>query len=333
MTKISVIIPVYNVEDYLDVCLDSVIMQSFKDFEVICINDGTKDDCGQILEQYAKFDKRIKIITQENKGLSAARNTGLAAAKGKYITFVDSDDYISPIMLEKLYENITRNKSDFVFCNQCIFNSKTEDLQIWDFLNKDLFNKQVNKECFCENDVSPEIYEGMHVSAYGKLYSKEFIKDFRFPEGLIFEDVPFFAQCFLTAKKISYDFNPYYFYRVEREGSIIKSADRRFKDIFEIQKLRNDIFKKYGKYEKYKNIIMFMQMKDLIQKLCATQGKLRQEMFELAKNNFSQIDFSEFDLNKLNQENVYAFWQKMLKMEFKEFNNLLEVSLRGSQHA
>ena len=302
MTKISVIIPVYNVEDYLDVCLDSVIMQSFKDFEVICINDGTKDDCGQILEQYAKFDKRIKIITQENKGLSAARNTGIEAAKGKYITFVDSDDYISPIMLEKLYNNITRNKSDFVFCNQCIFNSSTNEIQIiWDFLNKDLFNKQVNKEYFCENDVSPEIYEGMHVSAYGKLYSKEFIKDFRFPEGLIFEDVPFFAQCFLSAN--------------------------------EIQKLRNGIFKKHGKYEKYKNVIMFMQMKDLIQKLCATQGKLRQEMFELAKNNFSQIDFSEFDLNKLNQENVYAFWQKMLKMEFEEFNNLLEVSLRGSQHA
>ena len=78
---------------------------------------------------------------------------------------------------------------------------------------------------------------------------------------------------------------------------------------------------------------MFMQMKDLIQKLCATQGKLRQEMFELAKKNFSQINFSEFDLNKLNQENVYAFWQKMLTMEFEEFNNRFEASIRGSQHA
>lgn len=333
MTKISVLIPVYNVEDYLDICLNSVLMQSFKDFEVICVNDGTKDSCGKILENYSKFDKRIKVITQENKGLSAARNTAMENAQGEYITFVDSDDYISPVMLEKLYKNIKKYKSDFVFCNQCIFNSLTNETQIWDFLNKDLFNTQVHKEYFCENDVGPEIYEGMHVSAYGKLYSREFIKNFRFPEGLIFEDVPFFAQCFLSAKRISYDFNPYYFYRIEREGSIIKSADSRFKDIFEIQKLRNGIFKKLGKYEKYKNVIMFMQMKDLIQKLCATQGELRYEMFELAKKNFSQINFSEFDLNKLNQENVYAFWQKMLTMEFEEFNNRFEASIRGSQHA
>ena len=132
MPKISVIVPVYNVEEYLDVCLDTIIMQTFKDFEVICVDDGTQDSSGEILDKYALFDKRIKVIHQENKGLSGARNTGVEAANGEYIMFVDSDDYISPLMLENLYKNVKQNKSDFVFCNLCIVRSDTFQTEVWD---------------------------------------------------------------------------------------------------------------------------------------------------------------------------------------------------------
>ena len=106
MPKISVIIPVYNVEKYLARCLDSVIAQTFSDIEIICINDGSTDNAGQILSEYAKKDKRIKIITQENSGVVAARNNGIASSVGEYIYPLDGDDIIAPMTLEKLYNAI-----------------------------------------------------------------------------------------------------------------------------------------------------------------------------------------------------------------------------------
>ena len=104
--KISVIIPVYNVEEYLPVCLDSVLAQTFSDFEAVCVNDGSPDNSAAILEKYAKKDARIKVVSRPNGGLSAARNTGLENACGEYIYFLDSDDYIHPQLLEILYKKI-----------------------------------------------------------------------------------------------------------------------------------------------------------------------------------------------------------------------------------
>ena len=115
MAKVSVIVPVYNVEKYLDVCLDSLINQTFDDFEIICINDGSTDSCLNILRQYAKLDRRIKIFSQKNLGLSAARNAGMKQANGEYIVFVDSDDFLSPVALEKMHTNMSENDTDFMF--------------------------------------------------------------------------------------------------------------------------------------------------------------------------------------------------------------------------
>ena len=114
MTKISIIIPCYNVEKYLRRCLDSVLSQTFCDWEAICVDDGSPDECGKILDQYAQNDSRFKIIHQENKGASVARNNGLAEAKGDWICFVDSDDIIHPQMLEIVYNKAISNNVDMV---------------------------------------------------------------------------------------------------------------------------------------------------------------------------------------------------------------------------
>ena len=119
--KISIIIPVYNVEDYLSQCLDSVLSQDFDDFEVICVNDGSTDNSLIILEKYAKLDSRIKIISQINGGLGSARNTGLKHANGEYVMFIDSDDYISEGSLKKIYYNAVSNNSDIVIFEFCQF--------------------------------------------------------------------------------------------------------------------------------------------------------------------------------------------------------------------
>ena len=117
MPKISIIIPVYKVEAYLPACLDSVLAQTFSDWEAICVNDGSPDNCGKILSEYAQKDSRIKVITQENQGVSVARNKALENAQGKYICFLDSDDELAPTFLQKMYQAIMDTNSDMVWCD------------------------------------------------------------------------------------------------------------------------------------------------------------------------------------------------------------------------
>ena len=332
MTEISIIIPVYNVEKYLDVCLNSVIMQTFKDFEVICVNDGATDNSGKILEKYALFDKRIKIITQNNKGLSAARNRGVQESKGKFLTFIDSDDWVSPIMLEKLYQNIKKNQSDYVFCNLTCVNAKTNQQYTWDFLNKEKFFTQVKKNYFCEQDVSADIYFQIHTTAYAKLFRYDFIKNFRFPEGLIFEDSPYHARCFLSAKRISFDFNPYYFYRTQRVGSIIASGDNRLKDIFKIIDMQESIFKEFNKFDKYKHYLLTVYMRDVIDKMAGANHDTKKEMFELLKQKYSNIDYSQYDRQIIQNEKMVQFYQKILQMNFAEFEKFIDNLLKRNKN-
>ena len=126
--KISIIIPVYNTEEYIRECLDSVTNQTFKNFECICINDGSADNSLKILEEYAKSDSRFTVINlPENKGQGCARNEGLKVAKGEYITFIDSDDWVTNDYLEILYKTIEKYNTDFVAANFYIFNNVTRE--------------------------------------------------------------------------------------------------------------------------------------------------------------------------------------------------------------
>ena len=117
MVAISIVIPVYNVEKYLRECLDSLINQTFNDFEVICVNDGSKDSSLEILNEYAQKDIRFKVISQENGGSGSARNNGLSRAQGKYVQFLDGDDYFEPEMLEKLYNLAEKHQADITVCS------------------------------------------------------------------------------------------------------------------------------------------------------------------------------------------------------------------------
>ena len=123
--KISVIIPVYNVEKYIIECIESIINQTFKDIEIIVVNDGSKDNSIKIVEEYLS-DKRLKIINKENRGLSSARNKGMKIARGEYIYFIDSDDFINEDVLEVLYKNLESERFDIIFSNFSFYNDKTK---------------------------------------------------------------------------------------------------------------------------------------------------------------------------------------------------------------
>lgn len=174
MTKVSVIIPVYNVEKYLRECLDSVVNQSLKDIEIICVDDGSTDNSLSILQEYAAKDKRFKIFTQKNKGAATARNKGLRVAKSEYLYFMDSDDYLELEALEKIYKKITETNADI-----CIFKNRVYNQSTGEFISCNWENSILNipnKKTFNKYDIPNVFFQCCNIPAWSKMYKTSFIK-------------------------------------------------------------------------------------------------------------------------------------------------------------
>ena len=183
MPKISVILPIYNVEKYLPTCLDSVLSQTFQDWEAICVNDGSPDRCGKILEEYAQKDPRIKIVTQTNQGLSMARNNGLKHASGKYILFLDSDDFIYPQLLEICHQVAEKENADMVSFRFTKYSSENlEDTPTYNL--KKLKYKLTNDPFYFQRKKSK--YK-IPVTAWSKLYKKNLIQDISFIKIYVYD--------------------------------------------------------------------------------------------------------------------------------------------------
>ena len=173
MSKVSVIIPVYNVEKYLRECLNSVVNQTLKDIEIICVNDGSTDNSLAILQEYAKNDKRIVLINQENKNAGAARNTGLAHATGEYLSFLDSDDFFELNMLEEMYNSAKENSLDIVICDYDKYNTVEK---IYKAPKKTLTTDSWDGIIFNYKDVPDGIFTGFLIAAWNKMFSRKFIE-------------------------------------------------------------------------------------------------------------------------------------------------------------
>lgn len=219
MAKVSVIVPVYKVENYLKKCVNSLINQTLKDIEIILVDDGSPDSCGKICDEYAKNDSRVKVIHKQNEGLSEARNVGIMAAKSPYIGFVDSDDYVAEDMYEILYENLIKTNADVSVCGlyDCYSNKK-----IPQFAKNDEFlildNEQALKTAL----------EGVKfsVNAVNKLYRKELFSEVKFPKGKLSEDAFTIPKILSKASRVVFDSAPKYYY-VHRGESITTSGFKR----------------------------------------------------------------------------------------------------------
>lgn len=213
MPEISVIIPVYNVEKYLNECLDSVLAQTFKDFEVICVNDGSTDNSPEILRQYADKDQRVKIVTQSNQGLSMARNNGLKEACGRYVYFVDSDDAIHPQCLELAHFLAETNNADLVCFSYAKIKEKMP--KVIHFDTKELKSKTTSfplKSCFRKK-------HKIRFNVWTKFYRRKLLNGLEFIPKIHFEDYPHtFAVMARKPKTVIID-EPLYFYRIN-EASI-----------------------------------------------------------------------------------------------------------------
>lgn len=217
-TAISVIVPIYRVEKYLPACIDSILNQTFTDFELILVDDGSPDRCPEICDETAKRDARVRVIHQANAGLSAARNAGIEIAHGEWLGFVDSDDYIAPQFYEKLYQTAQRTDADCVMCSvQNVDESgKPIDSALMRVADEVKTGREVLRK-IGRDDVTP------YLTAWNKLYRRKLFNTLRYPSGRQNEDVFVFAELFCQVQRAACVAEPLYFYR-KRIDSIMNSA-------------------------------------------------------------------------------------------------------------
>lgn len=241
---ITVIVPVYKVPEYIHKCLDSVLKQTYHNLEIILVDDGSPDECGHICDEYGLKDKRITVIHKENGGLSDARNVALDVCKGKYVTFIDSDDYISPDYVMYLYDLIKNNHSDLAICDFEYVSTTGKKFRNcnYDGLVKVMTVKEALVE-LCKGSLFTN-------SAWGKLYLTEHFKDIRYPKGFLFEDIPTTYKLFLKSKKIVFGRKAEYYY-VYRPDAISRSqfTNKRLHAISFSEQMCSDIIKLYPDLE------------------------------------------------------------------------------------
>lgn len=216
---ISVIVPVYQVERYLEKCVQSIIRQSYKNLEIILIDDGSEDGCPELCDHYQQLDSRIKVIHKSNGGLSSARNAGLDIAEGDYITFVDSDDYIDEKLLENLMFNLQTYDSDIAVCFwQDVWEQGETKERAWQGPE----NAQIESMDQVQAMKKMLYQRGCDSCAWGKLFKRELFQAIRFPEQKIYEDIAVMYYVFGLAEKVVFSNYQGYYY-LQRSSSISKA--------------------------------------------------------------------------------------------------------------
>ncbi len=293
MDKISIIVPVYKVEKYLNKCVESIVNQTYKNLEIILVDDGSPDNCPQICDEWAKKDDRIKVIHKENGGQVSARNMALDIANGEYIAFVDSDDYIDTTMYEKLIKTAIQNNADIV---RCMYNRVYENGEVIPVIENNL--AKINSANIINYYISGTYIKSGNVIVTGNiapniwscLYSKNIIGDKRFENQTIGEDFLFNCSLVSPDVKISYVNEHLYNYLI-REGSTMtvmneeKIAKRiEFaKRVFDVLKNKVDEQDLYGyKFARYKEVIL---------------GIAASQNLDIYKNKKNEID-EVFKINK-----------------------------------
>lgn len=231
MELISVIVPVYKVEPYLRRCVDSILAQTYTNLEIILVDDGSPDACGAICDEYAAKDNRIQVIHQQNRGLSGARNAGLEAATGDYISFIDSDDAVDPRFIELLFSAMQSKNAEIAECARIDVYDNTLPTPKQNAINAESYDAETAFSLLIPN-------QKFHQTVWNKLYKKSAIGQIRFPERKLHEDEFFTWKAFLNCSRIAWISNAMYFY-YHREGSIMETFSPRRLDFFEARLKRH----------------------------------------------------------------------------------------------
>lgn len=314
---ISVIIPVYNVEDYLHVCLNSVLKQSYQNFEIICIDDASTDSSLDILEYFSIKDSRIKILkNKSNQGPGLCRNKGLDIAEGEYIFFLDGDDWISLNTFELLIKKVKNDDSDFIMFKNMVFYQENKKFGLESYYEME-FMEEFESKVFNHFDLDKTALFKIPNGPVNKLYLKSFLdeKNIRFPnDNIIHEDNPFFYKAIISAEKISL-INNHLYIRRRRAGSITASNDKRIFNNIDVCYLILDVFMEFNLYIYYKKeLLNYIFLVKLNSKYNQIDEKYKQNFFNEVLKVFDNF-YKEYGLKEDIIKNVD---QNMLK----RFNQL-----------
>lgn len=317
MPKVSVIVPIYNVEKYLEKCINSLLSQTLEDIQIILVNDGSKDNSGNIAKEYEKNNKdRVIYVEKENGGLSDARNYGLKYATGDFIAFLDSDDYIEKNAYEEMYNKAIEENADYVECDF-----------IWEFPNKIRVDKQYpykNKK---------EMLSFVRVVAWNKLIKRQLITDnnLEFPKGLRYEDIEFTYKLIPFVNKFAYVDKPFIHY-VQREGSIANVQNERTAEIFTVLDNVIEFYKKNNIYEEYRDELEYNYARYLLcsslKRMCKIKDKtirkrLLTESWKRLNSNFP--NWKENAILKTVNIGKNKYMRTVNKSTYKIYSKILEI--------
>ena len=344
MVAISIVIPVYNIEKYLKECLDSILNQTFKDFEVICVDDGSKDNSLNILNEYAKKDLRFKIISQENAGAGAARNNGLKLAQGEYVQFLDADDYFEPTMLEEMYNKSQEFNADLVVCSAKKVNEKGEIIEDSNPLWPIRLNITPLDKVFNWRDYPIDILKMFCVVPWNKLCKREMLvkNNIDFQNLSSSNDVAFGHKVKICAEKIVVFDRQLINYRYNHVESISKTRAKNAINIIHSAKEVKEFLIKRGLYTElenafikaYKNHIRSgislcnnEQYEKFVEEFKVLYPEFYQTFFEVLKCDFITL---EYLYNFIGNQKVYLwgasnFLKKLLEKEEKANSKILGI--------
>ena len=288
MPKVSVIVPIYNVQEFLPKCLESLVNQTLQDIQIILVNDGSQDNSGKIAEEFQnRFPDKIMLLNKENGGLSDARNFGLPYATGEFIAFLDSDDYIEKNAYEMMYQKAIDENADYVECDF-----------YWEYPN----DKKIDK---CNLYFGKkEMLTNVRVVAWNKLIKRQIIEEHSiyFPKGLRYEDVQFTYQLVPYLERTSYVNQPFIHY-VQREDSIANSQNERNREIFEVLDNVISYYQEHGFYDEYRYELEYLYTRyslcSSLRRICKIEDKvLRKQLIQETWENLND-KFPNWKKNKV----------------------------------
>lgn len=319
MTKVSVVIPVYNAGDYLKESLDCILNQTLDDLEVICVDDGSEDNSLDILNEIASDDSRVKVISQSNQGGGAARNNALPLTEGEYIYFMDADDRLELNALEEFYSISKEKDLDFLIFKAVNYAEDTGEYFHTAYYDMDKIRDFAGDKVFSFDDLGDLIFN-ISVTPWCKFYNRKFAIESgaQFLEGSIFHDNQFFWEVLFNAERM-YFLDKSYYIRRRHSASSTGAGDLRYINIINVVNNIIKLFIKYDKLEQFKNILYNKKVLWIYTRYEEIKEEFRQEFYEAMKEDFTNIKDKSFK-SCLDEKNGFIFDSAVSSKTRREFD-------------